>query len=81
MLELPIGHRISFLQNGVSEGCKWSLLYSFKSYGKYLIPENLVPKPDLKALLENYGAKEMPEKLNFICEFVDNEKYHRKWAP
>ena len=79
--ELPEGHRISFLDNGVSEGCEWLLLYSVNSYGLYLIPSILVPKPALRALLENNGAKEVPEALNFICEFVDNERYHRKWAP
>ena len=79
--ELPDGHRISFLDNGVSEGCEWLLLYSVNSYGLYLIPSILVPKPALRALLENNGAKEVPEAINFICKFVDNERYHRKWAP
>ena len=57
------------------------LRYSVNSYGLYLIPSILVPKPALGALLENNGAKKVPEAINFICEFVDNERYHRKWAP
>ena len=27
MSELPKGHQISFLENGVREGCEWLLLY------------------------------------------------------
>ena len=79
--ELPLGHRISFLENGASEGCQWLLLYSVNSYGQYLVPKNLIPKPALKVLLENNGTKMVPEELNFVCEFIDHEKYHRKWAP
>ena len=79
--ELPLGHRISFLENGASEGCQWLLLYSVNSYGQYLVPKNLIPKPALKVLLENNSTKMVPEELNFVCECIDHEKYHRKWAP
>ena len=79
--ELPLGHQISFLENGASDGCEWVLLYSVSSYGHYLIPKKMIPKPALKSLIDNLGAKEIPDSLTFICAFVDNEKYHRKWAP
>ena len=78
--ELPLGHQISFLKNGALDGCEWVLLYSVICYGHYLIPKKMIPKPMLKSLIDNLGAKEIPDSLTFICNFVDNEKYHKKWA-
>ena len=79
--ELPLGHQIFFLENGASDGCEWVLLYSISSYSHYLIPKKLIPKPMMKSLIDNLGSKEILHSLSFIFIFIDNEKYHRKWAP
>ena len=52
-----------------------------KSYGQYLVPKHIIPKPALEVLLDSHGSKEVPKSLHFLCDFIDHEKYHRKWVP
>ena len=79
--ELPSGHCVSFLENGVSEGCKWVLMFNTSMYGNYLVSEKLIDGLVLKLMVKSNCAVVVPSSISLVCKLFEAEKMNRQWSP
>ena len=77
---LPKGHRVSFLENGMVKDCEWVLLYNHDMYGNYLVPKNILDGPVLQQLISSHRGIVVPKSISFACEFIEKEKQNRQWS-
>ena len=61
--KLPKVHCISFMENGMVDGCQWVLMYNTLMYGNYLVPNNLVEGPALNEMVKSNHAVVVLEKF------------------
>ena len=80
-LELPSGHSVIFVENVVSEGCKWVLVFNTSMYGNYLVPEKLVDGLVLTLMVKSNCAVVALPSISVVCKLFKAEKMSRQWSP